>query len=215
MRKIDVENSAAERLELHADRRGVDLGVMIHFALNALEGVPQADGAAQAAPRSSSKGSTPESHGSVSVMYGDAPIVSVAAPAAQGGSVDAVVVDPDNLPDLTHTRFQGAEVDGHHVPGPYWSELLDFLIARAIAQSVEISEIRRLSTINIVDGHRSGTGFRHLEGPDVSIQNQDSNAVCRVIVALARHLGVALEANFTWMEKEGVLHRGRSGRLTV
>ena len=33
--------------------------------------------------------------------------------------------------------------------------------------------------------------------------------------ALARHLGVTLEANFTWMEREGVLHRGRSGRLTV
>ena len=215
MRKIEVENSAAERLELHAERRGVDLGVMIHFALNALEGVPQADGAARAVPKPSSKGSTPESHGSVSVMYGDAPIVSVATPAVQDANADAVIVDPDNLPDLTHTRFQGAEVDGQHIPGPYWSELLDRLIERAIAQSMEIDEIRRLSTINIVDGYRTGTGFRHLEVPDVSIQNQDSNSACRVIVALARRLGVTLEARFTWMEKEGSLHRGRTGRLTV
>lgn len=215
MRKIEVENSAAERLELHAERRGVDLGVMIHFALNALEGVPQADGAARAAPKSSSKGSTPESHGSVSVMYGDAPIVSVATPAVQDANADAVIVDPDNLPDLTHTRFQGAEVDGQHVPGPYWSELLDRLIERAMAQSMEISEIRRMSTINIVDGYRTGNGFRHLEVPDVSIQNQDSNSACRVIVALARRLDVTLEARFTWMEKEGSLHRGRMGRLTV
>lgn len=215
MRKIEVENSAAERLELHAERRGVDLGVMIHFALNALEGVPQADGATRIAPKSSSKGSTPESHGSVSVMYGDAPIVSVTTSAAQDANANAVAIDPDNLPDLTHTRFQGAEVDGQHVAGPYWSELLDFLIVHAVAQSVEVSEIRHLSTINIVDGYRAGAGFRHLEGPDVSIQNQDSNAVCRVIVALARRLGVTLEANFTWMDKEGSLHRGRSGCLKV
>ena len=215
MRKIEVENSAAERLELHAERRGVDLGVMIHFALNALEGAPQADGAARAAPRPSSKGSAPESHGSVSVMYGDAPVVSVAAPAAQDAGADAVVVDPDNLPDLTHTRFQGAEVDGEHVPGPYWSELLDHLIERAVAQSVEIDEIRRLSTINIINGCRTDTGFRHLEGPDVSIQNQNSNSACRVIVALARRLGVTLEARFEWMEQEGSLHRGRMGRLKV
>lgn len=215
MRRIEVENSAAERLELHAERRGVDLGVMIHFALNALEGVAQADSAVQASLRSSSKGSTPESHGSVSVMYGDAPVVSVAAPSAQDASADAVVVDPDNLPDLTHTRFLGAEFDGQHVPGPYWSELLDRLIERAVAQSMEIGEIRRLSTINIVQGYRTGTGFRHLPGPDVSIQNQDSNSACRVIVALARHLEVTLEAKFIWMEKEGSLHRGQTGRFAV
>ena len=139
----------------------------------------------------------------------------MAEPAAQDASADEVDVDPDSLPDLTHTRFEGAVVDGRHVPGPYWSELLDRLIERAIAQSVEIGEIRHLGTINIVDGYRTGNGFRHLEGPEVSIQNQDSNSACRVIVALARRLGVTLEARFTWMEKEGSLHRGRTGRLTI
>ena len=49
----------------------------------------------------------------------------------------------------------------------------------------------------------------------MSIQNQDPNPACRVIVALARCLGVTLEARFTWMQKEGSLRRGLTGRLTV
>ena len=70
MPKVEVDKSAVERLGWHAKRLGVGIGEAMHLALNALDAA-----SGQEAPRRSGRGrgSSPEIHGSVSVMYGDGP----------------------------------------------------------------------------------------------------------------------------------------------
>lgn len=71
MPKVEVDKSAVERLGWHAERLGVGIGEAMHLALNALDAAT----GQEAVPKRSGRGrgSSPETHGSVSVMYGEGP----------------------------------------------------------------------------------------------------------------------------------------------
>ena len=182
MRKIEVENSAAERLELHAERRGVDLGVMIHFALNALE-TAEAQPGAQAA--------SPKNHSGASVTYGggagtpaggragdrgegpggtDRAYPRDGAPGArgeprrfrvrtQGGSAQDQVIDPENPGRVTHSRIREAKVDGRPIDSPSWNGLVAELVIRALDASIDLGEVKKLSKSIVVRGWTDEAGF--------------------------------------------------------
>ena len=71
MPKVEVDKSAVERLGWHAERLGVGIGEAMHLALNALDAASGQEDAPKRSGRG--RGSSPETHGSVSVMYGEGP----------------------------------------------------------------------------------------------------------------------------------------------
>ena len=238
MSTSDLSQSALARLERHAKRRGVEIGEVMHLALNALETADAQSGAQDA---------NPENHSGASVTYDGAAGTAAGARAGdrgeravgvdrtgprdgasgmhrerrrfrvrkQGGSAEERVIDPENPGGVTHTKIREARLDGRTVVRPRWNRLLDELILRALREGGDFDVVRRLARSKIVRGRKLDQGFVHYPDLDVSMQRRDADTACRGIAALARHLGAEIDIGFEWREKEGSRHPGDRGRLRI
>ena len=238
MSTSELSQSALARLERHAKRRGVEIGEMMHLALNALE-TAEAQPGAQAV--------SPEIHSGASVTYDGMAGTSLGARAegrseepggtdraglrdgapnvqrerrrfrvrSESGEAGERIIDPDNPGGVTHTKIREARLDGRTVVRPRWNRLLDGLILRALREGGDFDEIRRLARSKMVRGRKLDQGFVHYPELDVSMQRRDADTACRGIAALATHLGAEIDIGFEWREKEGSRHPGDRGRLRI
>ena len=238
MSTSELSQSALARLERLAKRRGVEIGEMMHLALNALE-TAEAQPGAQAA--------SPKGHSGASVTYdggagpaagaragdrGEAPGgTDRAGPTdgasgargeprrfrvrTQGGSAQEQVIDPENPGRVTHSRIRAAKVDGHPIDNPSWNGLVAELVIRALDASLELGEVKTLSKSIVVRGWTDEAGFEHYPRGDVSVQRRQADVACRAIVALAKRLGAELDIRLEWLPKPEARHPGKKGRLRL
>jgi hypothetical protein len=62
-------------------------------------------------------------------------------------------------------------------------------------------------------GSYSNEGFKYVPTGNFSIQGLDSNLAWASSVRLARKLGVPVEVEFEWYNKEGAAHPGKRGHI--
>lgn len=132
----------------------------------------------------------------------------------QSNSVD-LIVDPRNIPNLTHTKLLSAKLDGKTFPRPKWNSVLDETLIRARKAGLKASDIQRVCSINVKEGKKTDEGYSYLKDINLSVQGQDSNAACRGIVAMARHLKIRIELEFLWREKDGAAQPGKVAALSA
>jgi hypothetical protein len=124
-------------------------------------------------------------------------------------------IDPRTLPNLTHTKVLDASIDGEPVARPNWNLLQEEMLRRAMKRVGSFEKLRRLCTVNMVEGRKEDEGYSYLPDIDISVQGQDANAACRAAVTAAQGLGVALEIGFMWRLKEAAAHPGERARIVV
>lgn len=129
------------------------------------------------------------------------------------GSPNGRTFDPSSPPDLTHTRLMKAVLGGKALPRPKWNELVRQIHRVAYEQLGDFDELRRMSTANMENGNKQDEGYKPLNGLGFSIQGVDSNEAWRIVYGLAKRLGVSLEVEFEWREKEGAAFPGSPGAL--
>lgn len=128
--------------------------------------------------------------------------------------VEPLAIDPNDPPDLTHTRLTKASVRGCAVEAA-WSAVVDAMLIAAHQRGLDIETIGKIGRLNVVPGERSDKGFRFVREAALSVQGQDANDAFRAVVALSRALDVGFEVEFQWRDKQAAAHPGKFGRCRV
>lgn len=122
-------------------------------------------------------------------------------------------VDPRNIPNLTHTKILSAKVGAKLLSKPNWNSTLDAVLKEAVKAGLKANDIQHIGSVNVTEGTKNDEGYSKLDGTNISVQGQDSNAACRGIVMIARHLKIHVELEFRWRDKSGAAHAGKTARL--
>jgi hypothetical protein len=125
---------------------------------------------------------------------------------------DFTQFDPDNPPDLTHTRVISAEFDGQ--PAKDWNNLVRVAHRRAMRRVRSFDALCSASASNLTKGRRSHSGFQYVPDIDVSIQNVESNRAWQNTLQLARKLGCSLQIKFEWRHNGQAAFPGKRAVLS-
>ncbi len=124
-------------------------------------------------------------------------------------------IDPQSVPDLTHTKILTASLAGQPVLRPSWQGVLDQALILAMNELGSFGELRQVCRANMVRGSKEDDGYHYLSAIDVSVQSMSANGTCGALVETVQRLGIGVEITFMWRLKEGALHPGENGRLVV
>ena len=124
-------------------------------------------------------------------------------------------VDPQILPNLTHTTILEASLSQQSVKKPNWSKFFDNLLITAMGQVNDFSKIRKICSINMVQGRRRDAGYHYVAEIDISVQGMNANSTCRAIVDIAQDFNIGLKIIFMWRCKEGAIYPGEKGKLCL
>lgn len=132
-------------------------------------------------------------------------------------SSNAIRVDPQSPPDLTHTEVLKVEFGGKRVVNPNWNKLLKVAHERALEETCSFSEIAQATKSNIKRGRFDAKGYDPVttgsEIPDFSIQGKNARTAWPDILNLARYLDADVSVRFRWRNKEEAAHPGKEGIL--
>ena len=127
------------------------------------------------------------------------------------GSRSFEAFDPEDAPDLTHTKMLAATLDGK--PARNWNALVD-AVHRLAAQNLKSYDaLRHATQSHIAKGKKTDSGFHHLPDIDISIQGIDADLAWRNTLHLARRLKVPLRVEFEWRDKPNAAHPGKRGYM--
>lgn len=119
-------------------------------------------------------------------------------------------------PRLTHAKLLKVKVLNEIMASPTWAKLLWDMIQRIPkAQLATDEEARKLIIIPFVRGEKVDDGYKFIQNRGISIQNQDSNGAWKAISYLAKQLGIRVEVEFVWRNKDGAAYPGKVGRLSA
>ena len=124
-------------------------------------------------------------------------------------------VDPERLPDLTHTKVLAARLSGEDIEKPNWNRLLDRVLILSKGRVADLDGLQRLCPANMVRGCKSDEGYHHLPEIGISVQGLSANEACAALTAAARGLGIGLDVVFLWRPKDGAAHPGERARLQL
>ena len=141
---------------------------------------------------------------------------SVAASARSTWKDSERRIDPQRLPDLTHTKVLDATIGGVVVARPKWNHLRDRMVVKLANKFAgNFDELNRLCPANMVQGRKRDEGYRYLSEIGVSVQGQPANGAGLAIVTAAQRLGIALDIGFMWRNTERAAHPGDRARIRV
>jgi hypothetical protein len=135
-------------------------------------------------------------------------------PAPAQSSEEVRNCDFTNLPSLSHTKFVSGTFSGIAANSPAWNALLAQAIELATQRLGGISEVRRISAINLVEGEKIDEGYKFIPSVGVSYQGVSATYAARHIGELAKALKVPVEVEFRWRTKDEAAFPGIAGRLT-
>lgn len=130
-------------------------------------------------------------------------------------SANQRIVDPQDLPNLKHTKIMEARLDGNVVEKPNWNRLLDVLLVRAMRELPDLDALRRICPANLVAGRKLVDGYRYLSEINVSVQGVSANEACAVLVSTSSRLSIDLDITISWRMKPEAEFPGEIGRLTL
>ena len=101
-----------------------------------------------------------------------------------------------------------ATLDRKRIAKPNWNGLLRQILVRAMKRLRIFEELQKRCPVTIIRGERGDAGYRYLRKADISVQASDTNRACRALVTVAQDLGMAIEIDFMWLQKEGAARPG-------
>ncbi len=124
---------------------------------------------------------------------------------------------PNTPPDLTHTKVLAIELGGKPLARgeANWNGLLNAAVRLAKAKAKSSAELKKLVSVNFVEGRKSDEGYRFLSDIGLSVQGQDANGAWRGACHVAQQLGCKLNATFIWRDKEGAAFPGVTGQFSL
>ena len=134
--------------------------------------------------------------------------------AAAAGERGMVFGTTEPLPDVRHTRLLAASIGGSSVRAN-WNNVLRALLLRARRHYGDFDQLKRRCAVNIVPREKTDEGYRYLPQAGFSYQGVNANAAANAIVSLAKDIGVALDLDFEWRDKEQAAHPGRRASIHV
>ncbi len=124
-----------------------------------------------------------------------------------------IAVDPLNPEELTHTRVLSAAIDGETVRRPKWNGLLHLLHVRARQSLGSFEEVRKATRANIREGRFEERGFVFVPDAGMSIQGVEARLAWENTMHLVKRLGVSIEVEFEWHDKDKAAHPGARGSM--
>lgn len=118
-------------------------------------------------------------------------------------------------PDLTHTKVLSVKIGGIPLKKPNWNGLLFEVIRRANGRLGNNDNAKRIMLVNFVHGQKEDEGYRFIPEVGLSVQGQDANSAWRGASHIAQQIGIPIEAEFLWRNKEGASFPGVTGRLSA
>jgi hypothetical protein len=118
-------------------------------------------------------------------------------------------------PDLTHTKILSIKIGGSLLNKGTWNGLLFELVRRAKPHFSNSADAQRLILVNFVHGKKEDEGYRFIPEVGLSVQGQDANSAWKGAFHIARQLGIPIEVEFLWRDKEGAAFPGVTGHLSA
>jgi hypothetical protein len=118
-------------------------------------------------------------------------------------------------PDLTHTKVLSVKIGRITLNKPNWNGLLFEIIRRVNGRLDNNDEAKRLILVNFVRGKKEDEGYRFIPEVGLSVQGQDANSSWRIASHIAQQVGIPIEVEFLWRNKEGASFPGVTGRLSA
>ena len=129
-------------------------------------------------------------------------------------SSDSVrMIDPQNLPDLMHTKVLDAILGENRIVNPNWNSLVRRILTLAMKQYPDFNELQKFCPVNMVEGCKKNSGFRYLPDIDVSFQGMPAKEASRAIVFIADKLKLKIEINIMWRHKLDAAYPGERACL--
>ena len=125
------------------------------------------------------------------------------------------LIDPLNLPNLTHTKVLNAVLGEELIAKPNWNSLVGQILTRAMMEISEIDELQKFCPVNIAQGRAQQNGFRYIPEFDVSFQGMPANEACRALVVIADKLELKCEIIFMWRHKSDAENPGERACLKL
>jgi hypothetical protein len=123
-------------------------------------------------------------------------------------------LNPDAPPDLRHTRIVKAVFGHDELRGVNWNELVRKVIEAAYtAADRDFAKLRRMTSANMVEGHKTEDGYAPLTHLGISVQGVAANDAFRIVRELSKKMSTALHIIFEWRDKEGATHPGEAGQF--
>jgi len=137
------------------------------------------------------------------------------APLTDDGRI--MTFDWRNPPQLAHTTVTAVNLEGVMFPKAdcYWNTIMIRVIKLMSEQGHDASAIKDALSVNAMVGQKVDNGYKYLPSVGISVQGQDSNAAFRQAFELADKLGIKLEVQFRWQNKEEALYPNRVGSFIV
>jgi len=132
---------------------------------------------------------------------------------ASGGD-DTIVLDPHAPDDLRHSKIRRARFDNRRVSGRNWSQLVKAAHEVAVEKTQSAEEASEISPFNVKMGQYEQRGYHHFPSAGLSVQYKSAPDVWEGCLRIAEHLGVPVEVEFEWLDKEGASHPGERGSLS-
>lgn len=128
-------------------------------------------------------------------------------------AAQALKFGPKNLPNVTHTKFLAAYVNGSPVKKRDWNHLLAAAMAAAANSGCSKAEVLSCAPVNIVESTDYAYSYYAVPGLGVSFQGVDAKRACSFIAAIASQCGVKIKAKIQWYPKEGAAYPGEQAEL--
>jgi hypothetical protein len=113
----------------------------------------------------------------------------------------SMTVNPDEPPDLTHTRIVQGSFAGK--AAGRWNDLVHLAHREAFKRLATLEKVRSISRSNILHGHYRSAGFQHLKDLGISIQNVNANDAWRRALHIARKLNLPIHVEVEWKKHRG------------
>jgi len=125
-----------------------------------------------------------------------------------------LTLDPHAPEDLRHTKIRWGRFGERRVSGRNWSQLVETAHELVTAQSSSFEEVRRITPFNVKESKYEQRGYHYFPSSGLSVQYKSAPDVWDGCLKIAEHLGVQIEIEFEWLDKEGASHPGEKGKLS-
>lgn len=127
---------------------------------------------------------------------------------------DILMLDPHAPDDLRHSKIRWGRLGGRRISGRNWSQLVETAHELATERSQSFEEVRRITPFNVREGKYEERGYHHFPSAGLSVQYKSAPDVWDGCLKIAEDLGVPVEVEFEWLNKEGASHPGKKGKLS-
>ncbi|MDE0031254.1 MAG: hypothetical protein OXU42_17865 [Deltaproteobacteria bacterium] len=124
-------------------------------------------------------------------------------------------LNPNALPNLTHSKVLEASIGGQPISKPNWNRLLDEVLRHAMKRAGSFERLQESCPANMVKGPKEDEGFSYLPEIDISVQGQPANGASQAMVTMSKKFGIPLDIRILWRVKDGAAYPGERGRIAV